>query len=233
MLMDGTFGTNKWKFCLTTMMVVTPENHGIPVAFFIHSSQTSAVMTQCLDALARHVGAAQRPAVVVVDDAAAEIAAIEESVWRAPSPPSRPPLCPVYLLSLWAPGSLHRSFLPDSQRGRAAGRGRGGSKVFLCVWHVKRAWLKNLKKKVSDYTHRRQLLAELSAVLECMDLTQARGMFQKLVTAWARPPHTHTHTTLPHAFFRPRIRSSAAQGLGAERRRTGRRRLASRASCST
>ena len=81
-LMDGTFGTNKWKFALTTIMVVNDQGHGVPVAFFVHSSQSAATIQSCLEALADRLGA-DRPSVMVIDDAAAEIAAVRESVWCA------------------------------------------------------------------------------------------------------------------------------------------------------
>ena len=81
MLMDGTFGTNKWKFALTTIMVVNDQNHGVPVAFFVHSSQSADTIKRCLEALANRLGEDFRPSVMVIDDAAAEIAAVRESVW--------------------------------------------------------------------------------------------------------------------------------------------------------
>ena len=95
MLMDGTFGTNKWKFALTTIMVVNDQNHGVPVAFFVHSSQSADTIKRCLEALANRLGEDFRPSVMVIDDAAAEIAAVRESVWyevcSAWSPLGSPP----------------------------------------------------------------------------------------------------------------------------------------------
>jgi hypothetical protein len=82
-LMDGTFGTNKWKFALTTIMVVNDQNHGVPVAFFVHSSQSADTIKRCLEALATRLGDGFMPSVMVIDDAAAEIAAVRESVWCA------------------------------------------------------------------------------------------------------------------------------------------------------
>ncbi len=81
MLMDGTFGTNKYKFHLTTLMVIDDENHGVPVAFIIHSNASADTMVKALDAFAEAVGVENRPSVVIMDDAAAEISAVKASKW--------------------------------------------------------------------------------------------------------------------------------------------------------
>ena len=51
-LVDGTHGTNKYKFCLTTIIVIDEHNKAIPVAFFIHSRQSDDVLAAFFDTLA-------------------------------------------------------------------------------------------------------------------------------------------------------------------------------------
>lgn len=67
-----------------------------------------------------------------------------------------------------------------------ARRGAAGTRIFLCVWHVKRAWLKNLRTKVKDYTHRKQLLNAVSEVLEERDLSKAKPALTALLKEWVR-----------------------------------------------
>jgi hypothetical protein len=81
--MDGTSGTNKWKYCLTTLMVITKSGFGIPVAWIIHSSNSAQTMGKALDALGAVMGAEFRPSVMIIDDAAAEISAVQGSNWYA------------------------------------------------------------------------------------------------------------------------------------------------------
>lgn len=82
-MLDGTFGTNKYKFCLSTLMVITEKNKAIPVGWLIHSSLSGQSMQRMLDALARHMGEHTFcPSVVIVDDSQAEINALEDdSIW--------------------------------------------------------------------------------------------------------------------------------------------------------
>jgi len=58
----------------------------------------------------------------------------------------------------------------------------------LCVWHVKRAWLKNLRTKVANFLARRDLMKEASDVLECTVLAEAQQKFEALLQRWARAP---------------------------------------------
>ena len=80
-LVDGTHGTNKYKFCLTTVMVIDDHNRAIPVAFFIHSRQSEDVLTNFFNLLADELGGDFRPSVAIVDDAIAEINALQNSKW--------------------------------------------------------------------------------------------------------------------------------------------------------
>lgn len=80
-LVDGTHGTNKYKFCLTTVMVIDDHNRAIPVAFFLHSSQSELVLNTFFNRLAEELGSDFRPAVAIVDDAIAEINALQNSTW--------------------------------------------------------------------------------------------------------------------------------------------------------
>ena len=82
-LVDGTHGTNKYKFCLTTVMVIdSNKNKAIPVAFFIHSRSTEEVLREFFDSLARSLGDDFCPSIAIVDDAIAEINALQGSLWR-------------------------------------------------------------------------------------------------------------------------------------------------------
>jgi hypothetical protein len=81
--MDGTHGTNKYKFCLTTLMVIDGDGHGIPVGWMIHSSQSEESLFTMLEALAEHMGPTYKPSVIIVDDAMAEINAIKRCRWCA------------------------------------------------------------------------------------------------------------------------------------------------------
>lgn len=65
-------------------------------------------------------------------------------------------------------------------------RGRRGTLIFLCVWHVKRAWLKNLQKKVSSYPVREQMLKELTEVLEARETDKARAGMDAFLKKWVR-----------------------------------------------
>jgi hypothetical protein len=86
-LLDGTFGTNKYKFCLSTLMVVDDFGHGIPVGWLIHSSMSEASMLTMLDSLATRMGEGFTPSVVIVDDAQAEINAVKHGIWCVPVAP--------------------------------------------------------------------------------------------------------------------------------------------------
>jgi hypothetical protein len=54
------------------------------------------------------------------------------------------------------------------------------------VWHVKRAWLKNLQKKVAHFMPRQEMLAELSAVLELRDMEKAEQAVMAFLSKWVR-----------------------------------------------
>lgn len=69
---------------------------------------------------------------------------------------------------------------------RHSRRGRRGTLIFLCVWHVKRAWLKNLQKKVSSYPVREQMLKELTEVLEARETDKARAGMDAFLKKWVR-----------------------------------------------
>ena len=65
-------------------------------------------------------------------------------------------------------------------------RGERGCKIFRCVWHVKRAWLKHLQKKVAHYPARKEMLDELSAVLELRDMEKAEEAVDAFLSKWVR-----------------------------------------------
>jgi len=69
------------RFPLCTIMVKDKTDHGVPVAFIITSSGSSDVYTTVLDELRLHVGVDIQPKYILVDDAAAEISAIQRCEW--------------------------------------------------------------------------------------------------------------------------------------------------------
>ena len=85
LLVDATFGTNKYKFALTTGMVLTGTGEGIPVFWVIHSSSTEAVLKMALDEVAKRMDrdGEYKPSVVIIDDCQAEINAVKNGVWCA------------------------------------------------------------------------------------------------------------------------------------------------------
>jgi hypothetical protein len=52
------------------------------------------------------------------------------------------------------------------------------------VWHVKRAWLKHLLKKVSDWDTRNKMMNELCAVLELKDTNAAKAAADAFIERW-------------------------------------------------
>ena len=80
--MDATFGTNRYKFALTTIFVFDGKK-GIPIAWAIHSSETAETVLKILDILAEKLGGKDNflPARVLIDDAAAEVSAVKQSLW--------------------------------------------------------------------------------------------------------------------------------------------------------
>lgn len=81
LLMDATSSTNKWKYSLTTLLVITDAGFGIPVAWVIHSNDEADTLQRALDALAAKMGEQFQPSVMIIDNAAAEIKAIEACAW--------------------------------------------------------------------------------------------------------------------------------------------------------
>jgi len=145
-MIDATFGTNKWKFPLTTFMVVDENNHGVPVAWAIHSAEDSGTILHCFDALAiktKEMKPNFVPREVLIDDAAAEILAQTNSIW-----------------------------------------GKAGVPYKLCIWHVKRSWLKNVIWKVKDVLRRKIIFKELQAILDCREIDSAKTLMQAFISKW-------------------------------------------------
>lgn len=76
-------------------------------------------------------------------------------------------------------------------------------KVYLCVWHVKRTWLKNLKQKVAgkkNWGAQTAILAEITAILEDLDLASAQIKMDAFLKKWVRthngPDHPPSATHL-------------------------------------
>jgi len=63
------------------------------------------------------------------------------------------------------------------------------------VWHVKRAWLKHLKKKVASWQTRGAIMAELDAILECRNLETAKQMTEEFRRKWVRLVSSFSHHT--------------------------------------
>ena len=129
LLIKASAGTNKWKFHLTTLMVIDEFGHGVPAAWLLHKYEDAEVIRSALDALALNVSGVEQsnpdharlalaafcPKYFVIDASKAETNAVETSIWGK------------------------------------AGDSRGDvpqTKVVYCLWHAKRAILKNLKSKM-------------------------------------------------------------------------------------
>ena len=141
-IMDATFGTNKYKYHLTTLMVIGEHGSGVPVAWIIHKYEDAFVLTPALDALADMMGGVLNfcPKYFLIDASAKETRAIKDSKWgkgvRAPAKDGKPAFWRVV-----------------------------GAVIMYCIWHVKRAWKKALKKGVTCPTHRAAIWAELTSLL--------------------------------------------------------------------
>lgn len=82
-IMDATFGTNHWRFSLTTFMILDEERKGYPVAWALHSNEDKNTLEIILNELAEQLGPDFYPSVLLIDDALAEIAAFESCTWAA------------------------------------------------------------------------------------------------------------------------------------------------------
>lgn len=69
------------RFPMCTIMVKDKTDHGVPVAFIITSSGSTGVYKDVLNGLREHVGVDIQPLYILVDDAIAEINAIEQCEW--------------------------------------------------------------------------------------------------------------------------------------------------------
>eukprot|EP01018_Ginkgo_biloba_P000912 Gb_31677 [translate_table: standard] len=106
---DSTFGTNKIKYPLFTLIEFETHQNGVPVAWIISSSSSSNYIQNWMEKLQSRIHEVDpmwRPSAFMVDVVAAEINAISD-VFEC--------------------------------------------RVLLCLWHVRRSWLKNLTKKCHDY----------------------------------------------------------------------------------
>ncbi|MCO5613306.1 hypothetical protein L7F22_067582 [Adiantum nelumboides] len=121
--MDATFGTNKYKFHLYSVLVFDAFRNGVPVAWVITSSSTRVNISSWLTSLRNRVldhCKGWEPNAWMVDDAEAEILSLREVF---------------------------------------------GLPVLLCIWHVRRAWLKNLVKKLRDPTVRAAMFRHLGMIM--------------------------------------------------------------------
>eukprot|EP01018_Ginkgo_biloba_P035343 Gb_06155 [translate_table: standard] len=106
---NSTFGTNKLKYPLFTLIVFDTHQNGVPIAWIISSSSSANDIQNWMEKLQSRIHEVDpmwRPSAFMVDAATAEINAISDVF---------------------------------------------GCRVLLCLWHVRRSWLKNLTKKCHDY----------------------------------------------------------------------------------
>jgi len=144
-LMDATAGTNKWKFHLTTLMVIDKATGtGIPVAWVIHKYEDAFVIRAALDALAKKVGGSDDlsecvrrfcPSYILIDACAKETKAVKECAWGRG----------LYTTA----GAV---IVPPAR-------------IMYCLWHVQRAWLK-ASKTVKSFELRQAMWRELKLMLQ-------------------------------------------------------------------
>eukprot|EP01018_Ginkgo_biloba_P021358 Gb_34654 [translate_table: standard] len=120
---DTTFGINKLKYPLYTLLVFDSNQHGLPIAWVITRSFASDDVRKWIGALHDRICAKEpswRPSGFTVDDAATEIATIRD-VFQCP--------------------------------------------ILLCLWRIRRAWLKNITKKCSNIEVRREMFKRLGHIM--------------------------------------------------------------------
>eukprot|EP01018_Ginkgo_biloba_P015399 Gb_14889 [translate_table: standard] len=120
---DSTFGINKLKYPLFTLIVFDTYQNGVPISWIISSSSSANDIQNWMEKLQsriREVDPTWRSSAFMVDDVAAKINAISDVF---------------------------------------------GCRVLLCLWHVRRSWLKNLTKKCHDYIVRREMFKDLGDII--------------------------------------------------------------------
>ncbi|KAH9324532.1 hypothetical protein KI387_004710, partial [Taxus chinensis] len=120
---DTTFGINKLKYPLYTLLAFDSNQHALPVAWVITRSSASDDVRKWMGALHDRICAKDplwKLNGFTVDDAATEISAIRDMFQ-----------CP----------------------------------IFLCVWRVRRAWLKNITNKCSNIEVRREMFKRLGHIM--------------------------------------------------------------------
>jgi len=65
-------------------------------------------------------------------------------------------------------------------------RGEEGTRIFLCVWHVKGAWEKKLRKAVPEWADKQALRQECGDILEMTDVREAREALTAMLERWVR-----------------------------------------------
>eukprot|EP01018_Ginkgo_biloba_P037069 Gb_24215 [translate_table: standard] len=120
---DSTFGTNKLKYFLFTLLVFDTHQNGVPIAWIISSSSSTSDIQSWMEKLQSRIyemDPTWRPSAFMVDDDVAEINAISDVF---------------------------------------------GCRILLCLWHIRRSWLKNLTKKCHDYMVRREMFKDLRHIM--------------------------------------------------------------------
>ena len=99
MMADGTFGAlvmwmplvsrkaearsalNQDRYTVTTLMGMDKHKHGLPGVHIIHSSSSAATLKLAFNSLRDYLGHDVQPSFVLIDDADAEIKAVQECEW--------------------------------------------------------------------------------------------------------------------------------------------------------
>ena len=172
-------GTNKWKYVLTTVLVMNEHGTGVPVAWLLSKYNDAKTMRDFLDHLALsaghelvvgevytphhedtpmggclqavHFDALERfcPSHVIIDVAAGEVAAIEACMWGVGNG-------------------------KDAKTGKDLGgayvNGKGFKAmpkaiIIYCKWHLVVAWGDWMRKYVSDVRARDLIMSNLRALI--------------------------------------------------------------------
>ena len=203
-------GTNKWKYVLTTVLVMNEAGTGVPVAWLLSKYNDAATMRDFLDHLGlsagheivvgevympsheaipkggclqkAHVNALKRfcPSHVIIDVAAGEIAAIEACMWGVGN--GKNPKTGEDLGGVYVNGI---GFTPIPQ-----------AIIIYCKWHLVVAWGEWMRKHVSDAKAREQIMSNLRALIN----------YEVCVGALSKPqalskPHCSTRSLAQHLPF--------------------------------
>ncbi|XP_077212190.1 uncharacterized protein LOC143847287 [Tasmannia lanceolata] len=121
----STFGLNKFRYPLCTLLVFDSCQNAIPIAWVISSSSNSQDIQRWMGALVDRVRTKDprwRPHAFLIDDPSLDASVIRET--------------------------FH-------------------CRVLLCLWHVRRAWIRNLLKKCCNFDVQREMFKHLGQIIYC------------------------------------------------------------------